>query len=213
MKDPPMIDPAALLIFVPIALALNLTPGADMLFCLGQGVRSGPSAGRAAAWGVAVGALIHTFAAGLGFAAFIAAHPVLFEVIRWAGVGYLVWLALQGLRYPITTLEPTQVGRASVWGAFRRGVVVNVLNPKIALFFLALIPQFVEPDRGPILLQFLIFGLILNVGGTSINLVVGSLGGGFARLLARNTGAARALQYGTSALFVMLAARLALQPR
>lgn len=208
-----MIDPTALMIFIPIALALNLTPGADLLFCLGQGARNGPVAGRAAAWGVAAGALIHTFAAGLGFAAFIAAHPALFEVIRWAGVGYLVWLAIQGIRHPITSLAPSDVPDATAWRAFRRGIIVNVLNPKIALFFLALIPQFVEPDRGPVLLQFMVFGLILNVGGTSINLVIGSLAGRLAQVLARRAALARSLQYGTSALFLMLAARLALQQK
>ncbi len=82
-----------LLLFVPAALALNLTPGNDMLFCLGQGVRAGPRAGIAASLGIAAGGMLHTLAAALGLAALLAAHPGAFEAIRWAGVAYLVYLA------------------------------------------------------------------------------------------------------------------------
>ena len=79
-----------LLIFIPTALALNMTPGNDMLFCLGQGIKSGPRAGLAASFGIATGAMIHTLLAGLGLAAMVAANPVALEILRWAGIGYLV---------------------------------------------------------------------------------------------------------------------------
>ena len=90
-----MIEFETLLIFIPIALALNITPGADMLFCLGQGAKSGPQAGVVAALGIATGSLIHAVVAGLGLAAFLAAFPLAFEIVRWAGVAYLVYLAVQ----------------------------------------------------------------------------------------------------------------------
>lgn len=207
------IDSQTLLIFIPIALALNLTPGADMLFCLGQGIKSGPKAGFAASLGIATGSFLHALAAGLGLAALIAAHPLAFEAVRWAGVAYLLWLALSSLREPAGALEPAEAQRASALSAWRNGIFVCLLNPKVALFILALVPQFVDPARGSVLLQFLIFGAILNIGGTAINGLVGVFAGGIGRFLARNSMVARVLRYFTSFVFFSLAAKLAFERR
>lgn len=208
-----MIDLHTLMIFVPIALALNLTPGADMVFCLGQGLRSGPRAGVAASFGISVGSLIHAAAAGLGLAALIAANPVAFEFIRWAGVIYLVWLAIGTLRAPFTALQPANVAKGSALTAFRTAIVVNLTNPKVALFILALVPQFVDPERGPVFVQFLAFGAILSIGGTIINGVVGGFAGQIGQMLARRVILARSLQYATSFVFLGLAAKLAFDRR
>ncbi len=208
-----LVDLPTLLVFVPIALALNLTPGADMMFCLGQGIHSGPRAGVAAAFGISVGSLIYALAAGLGLAALIAAHPVAFEAIRWAGVGYLIWLAISALRHPMGVLKPGEVRATTAGRAFRAAIVVNLLNPKIALFILALIPQFVRPENGSVLLQFLIFGMILNIGGTIINAAVGVFAGGIGRFLARNRIWAQVLTWATSFVFLGLAAKMALDRR
>ena len=208
-----MIDLQTLMIFIPIGLALNLTPGADMLFCLGQGLKSGPRAGVAASFGISVGSLIHSGLAGLGLAALIAANPVAFEVIRWAGVAYLVWLAIGTLRAPLSVMRPAEVARGTAGAAFRTGILVNLTNPKVALFILALVPQFVDPARGPVLGQFLLFGLILSVGGTVINGAVGGFAGRIGQGLARNAALARGLQYATSLVFLGLAAKLALDRR
>ncbi|MBF9052234.1 LysE family transporter [Roseobacter sp. HKCCD9010] len=208
-----MIDLNTLLIFVPIALALNLTPGADMLFCLGQGAKSGPKAGVAASLGIATGSFIHALVGGLGLAALIAANPIAFEVIRWAGVGYLLYLAFQVFTSPIGTLQPEKVDRSMSLQAWKDGVLVCLLNPKVAIFMLALVPQFVDPEQGSVLVQFLIFGTILNIGGTVINALVGALAGGIGAFLARNRTAASALQYLTGFVFVGLAAKLAFDRR
>ncbi len=203
-----MIDPQSLYLFVPIALALNMTPGADMLFCLGQGVRSGPKAGLAASFGIATGSLLHAIAGGLGLAALIAANPLAFEAIRWAGVGYLVYLAYRAFTAPVITLAPSQVSRAHALKAWRDGTFVCLLNPKVAIFMLALVPQFVDPGRGSVLIQFLIFGTILNIGGTAINGVIGYFAGGISGVLAQNRRVARGLQVATGSIFLGLAARL-----
>ena len=208
-----MIDLQTLMIFIPIGLALNLTPGADMLFCLGQGLKSGPRAGVAASFGISVGSLIHSGLAGLGLAALIAANPLAFEVIRWAGVAYLVWLAIGTLRAPLSVMRPADVARGSAAAAFLTGILVNLTNPKVALFILALVPQFVDPARGPVLVQFLLFGVILCVGGTIVNGLVGGFAGRIGQGLARKTHLARALQYITSCVFLGLAAKLALDRR
>lgn len=208
-----IVDTQTLLIFIPIALALNLTPGADMLFCLGQGIKSGPKAGFAASLGIATGSFVHALAAGLGLAALIAAHPLAFEAIRWAGVCYLLWLAVAALREPIGSLEPAATERKGKISAWRTGIFVCLLNPKVALFVLALVPQFVDPSQGSVLLQFLIFGAILNVGGTVINGLVGVFAGGIGQFLARNASVARALRYLTGFVFFSLAAKLAFDRR
>jgi len=197
-----------LVIFVPTALALNMTPGNDMLFCLGQGIKSGPAAGNAASLGIATGALIHTGLAGLGLAALVAAHPIALDVLRWAGIAYLVWLAISTFRSGNPALKPAQTKRSGAFTAWRDGIVVNLLNPKIIVFVLAFIPQFVDASRGSVLAQFLIFGLILNIGGTIINCLVGSFAGKIGQILARSSQIARGFQIVTGCIFLGLAAKL-----
>ncbi|QFR32045.1 LysE family translocator [Ancylobacter sp. TS-1] len=202
-----------LLVFVPAALALNLTPGNDMLFCLGQGMRAGPRAGIAASLGIAAGGFIHVFAAALGLAALLASYPGAFEAIRWAGVAYLVWLAVQAFRAPGPLLTPAGgIGRTP-WRAFRDAVVVNVLNPKVAVFILAFLPQFVDPARGSGFLQFLLLGTVFNVGGTVVNAAVGGFAGTIGGWLERREGLARAFQRLTGLIFLGLAARIAFERR
>ncbi|MGH1353881.1 MAG: LysE family translocator, partial [Thalassovita sp.] len=123
-------DPITLLAFVPAALALNLTPGADMMFCLGQGLRSGPGPAIAASGGIAMGGFVHALAAGLGLSAVVSAMPGAFDVIRWIGVGYLLWLAWQSLR-----AGPTggSVPGVSARRALAQGFIVNLTNPKVIL--------------------------------------------------------------------------------
>ncbi len=208
-----MPDFETLLIFIPIALALNLTPGADMLFCLGQGAKSGPRAGFAASIGIATGAFFHALAGGLGLAALIAANPVLFEAVRWAGVGYLVWLAIQAFRQPVGSLSGAEVATSSGYKAWRDGTVVCLLNPKVAIFMLALVPQFVDPAAGSVLLQFLIFGTVLNIGGTIINAGIGVFAGKIGGALAQNPAIARGVQIVSGLVFVGLAAKLVFEKR
>lgn len=208
-----LIEPAQLLIFIPAALALNLTPGADMLFCMSQGARSGPRAGVAASLGIATGSLIHALLAGLGLAALLTAYPVAFEAVRWAGVAYLVWLAIQAIRSPVDLSAPVGGRAGGAYRAWRDGVFVNLLNPKVAVFVLAFIPQFVDPARGSALLQFLLFGAILNIGGTVINAAVGGFSGGIGKLLAGNRRVARVFQWFSAAVFLGLATRLAFERR
>lgn len=202
-----MVDPVFLLAFVPAGLALNLTPGADMMFCLGQGMRSGPRAALAASAGISLGAFIHAALAGLGLGAVVATVPAAFEVIRWIGVAYLLWLAVQTLRNASGAANAPAVDAAR---AFRTGLVVNLTNPKVILFVLAFVPQFVVPEAGSVLGQFLIYGAILAVGGFVINGVVGVFAGGAGQRLARGS---RVLDWLLASVFAGLAARLAILER
>jgi threonine/homoserine/homoserine lactone efflux protein len=207
-----IVDPAQLWLFIPAALALNLTPGADMMFCIGQGARHGPGAGVAAACGIAVGGLVHVALAAAGLAAFLAANPAMFEAVRWGGVLYLLWLAVGALRGPAPTPEGVRIGPRGGLRAFREAIMVSVLNPKVAVFILALLPQFVDPSRGSPGVQFAVLGLIFSAGGLTVNGLIGAFAGGARRKLAGGAGApriARVLRWGTALLFTGLAARLA----
>jgi len=202
------VDLTTLLVFIPAALALNLTPGADMLFSLGQGLRGGARPAIAAALGVSMGGMVHTTIAGLGLGAVMATHPGLFNVIRWAGVGYLLWLAVGALRHGV--VKQGKIPRLSASRAFRDGFFVNLTNPKVIFFVLAFIPQFVNPAHGAVLAQFLIFGLVIGTGGAIVNSAVGITAGGFGRHLATSRRLTCGLGYASATVFTLLAVRLAL---
>jgi len=202
-----VIDPLSLLAFVPAALALNLTPGADMMFCLGQGVRAGRGSALAASAGISTGGMVHVALAGLGLGAVVSSQPALFDVIRWLGVAYLLYLAWGALRAPLPTAKMPVTPAAH---SFRAGFWVNLTNPKVILFVLAFVPQFVVPEAGPVLGQFLIFGLVLALGGFIINGLVGVFGSAARRFLAPGSRAGIWLGRISAGIFAGLALRLAL---
>jgi threonine/homoserine/homoserine lactone efflux protein len=199
-----MIDPVLFLAFVPVALALNLTPGADMMFCFAQGMKGGARPAIAASAGISAGSMIHVLLAGLGLGALVAAFPWVFGAIRWAGAGYLAWLAWKTFRTPLLAAEapPARTARA-----FRDGLIVNLSNPKVILFILALLPQFVDPAR-PVLPQFLAYGAVIATGGFVVNALVGTFSGRLGRRLLRNQLAERGLRVTTGSIFAALAARI-----
>ena len=205
-----IVDPLTLVAFVPAALVLNLTPGADMMFCLGQGPRGGPRAALAADAGIALGGMVHVLVAGLGLGALVATSPWLFDAIRWGGVTYLVWLAVSAVRHGAVASDVPQI-RAS--RAFREALIVNLTNPKVILFVLAFVPQFVDPERGPILTQFLLLGLVLSAGGLIVNGAVGVFAGGIGRGIARSPRFGVILSWVSASVFAALALRLALGER
>nr|WP_255723093.1 LysE family translocator [Thalassobius sp. Cn5-15] len=205
-----IVDPVTLLAFIPAALALNLTPGPDMLFCLGQGLRSGARPAVAASLGISVGGVIHTALAGLGLSALVAAFPVAFDVIRWLGVCYLLYVAWMSLNP--SDLSTDAVAAPTV-RAFREGLMVNLTNPKFILFVLAFVPQFVDPARGAVLAQFMIFGAVLATGGALINGGIGIFAGSAGRVMMQSPLFARWLGRISATIFAGLAVRLALLER
>lgn len=198
-----MIDPVILLAFVPAALALNVTPGPDMMLCLAQGMRSGRASAWAASAGVSAGAFVHVTVAGLGLGAVVAAYPWAFSAIRWIGVAYLLYLAVQALRS--NQIKAGGQGMRPL-KAFRAGFFTNLSNVKVIYFVLAFIPQFVVPEAGPVFVQFLVFGSMIALGGFVINGLVGAYAGTFG---AKLIGSSKTLGYITSGIYAALAARLA----
>jgi threonine/homoserine/homoserine lactone efflux protein len=208
-----------LALFALTVLVLNATPGVDMAFTLLSTLRGGVRGGLAAAAGVSTGCVVHALAATFGLAALMLASSTAFNVIKWAGAAYLLWLAVGMLRTGLRA-PPAEAGEAAVadaaplqpWAVFRQGFLTNVLNPKVALFFLALLPQFIDADAPDKTLAFLFLGLWSIVQGTLFLAAFVALVAPLRRLKPRPA-MARGLHLAGAGLFTLLAARLALAPR
>ena len=202
-----LINSTDLLVFLTAALSLNLTPGNDMMYALGQSLKGGARSGISASLGIAGGSLIHLGFVALGVAVILAQHPLLFDLIRYAGACYLIWIAYTTLTSPMSALAH-DVTQRSTFAAFREGVLVNLFNPKIIVFMFAFLPPFIRPENGSPLLQLFILGMIFNVGGTVINCVVALFAGKIGAALSTNLNFRRWFSRISAGLFVLLAARL-----
>lgn len=204
--------------FLSAALLLEIMPGPDMAFILGQTVRHGRAGGFVAMLGVWLGALVHIAMTVLGLAAILASSPLAFVAIKWMGAGYLVWLGLRSLlsRAGDTAQEHSDASAGAVvtrWAIFRQGVLVDLLNPKTALFFLAFIPQFVVPGAGPVAVQLLLHGVLLIGVAAIVEPTYILLTAAAARRFRVRASTARWLDRGLGAMFVGLGVRLAMIQR
>ncbi|RLQ05596.1 LysE family translocator [Micromonospora sp. BL1] len=160
-------------------VVLMLTPGPDMMFVLANATRYGPRAGAVAALGVAAGEAVHVAAVVAGLATVIAASPVLFTAIRWAGAAYLIVLGLRALR-GTGRRAPADRPDGGAGRAFRRGLLTNLLNPKMILFSVAFLPQFVRPEAGPVAAQLVLLGAMFVAVQLTVDLALGVGAGRFA---------------------------------
>jgi threonine/homoserine/homoserine lactone efflux protein len=208
-----MIDTAHLSLFLAATLALNLTPGPDMLYVIARSLSQGRSAGIVSALGIGAGCLVHMLAAAFGLSAVLMSSAVAFEAVKWAGAAYLVFLGVRAVLSGASGIEGAARPAASLARVFREGVATNVLNPKVALFFLAFLPQFVNPARGGVATQVLMLGLLFNTSGTLVNVGVALLAGSVGRWASASAGASRAQRWFTGGVFVALGVRLALAGR
>jgi threonine/homoserine/homoserine lactone efflux protein len=198
------IDPNLFPAFLLAAWVLILTPGPDMLFVIGQTLAGGTRRGWAAMLGILSGAMVHVALAASGAAALIAASPMLFEALRLAGAAYLIWLGVGALRAAWRG-GGRLVPAAPVRRAFRDGFLTNLTNPKVILFFLAFLPQFVDPARGAVWLQMAILGpLVPLMSLPAYGLLIAGAGRAAARLSAH----ARWLEALAGTLFLGLGLRL-----
>jgi threonine/homoserine/homoserine lactone efflux protein len=207
-----MPEKAAFLTFLIAAFALNIAPGPDMLYVIGRSVGQGRKAGIVSSLGVFVGCWVHILAAAFGIAALLRSSPIAFNVVRYAGAAYLIYLGIRMLAQK-TDLTSQEIKAESLASIFRQGAITNVLNPKVAIFFLAFLPQFINAQRGSVVLQIIVLGLIFNVGGTLVNLAVAYAGGTLGELLRRNQAIARLQRRFTGLIFMGLGLRLAWQRR
>jgi len=202
-------DSGTVWVFCLTALALLVIPGPAVLYVVVQGAEQGRRTGLASVAGIHLGTLVHVAAATVGLSALIVASAVAFSAVKYAGALYLVYVGVRKLLgRDDPTLEPGP-RRVSYRRAFVRGAVVNVLNPKTALFFLALLPQFIDADRGGVWSQALVLGLLFVALGlvtdSAYALAAGTVGG----VLRRR----RAMRYGSGAIFIGLGAAAAVAKR
>lgn len=153
------------------ATVLAITPGADMLYVATRTTAGGFRAGLASSVGIAVGALGHTLAAALGVSSIFFRSPTLFAVLVWVGAAYLIYLGIGMLR-TAPDHPRGEVAPSPLWHVFREAVAVNALNPKVSLFFVGFLPQFVDPVSGSVPLQMIVLGTAFNAMGTTVNIGV-----------------------------------------
>jgi threonine/homoserine/homoserine lactone efflux protein len=198
--------------FVAAGLALNIVPGADMTFIIASAARGGRRDGVIAALGIGAGALVHIVAAVLGLSAILASSETAFEIIKWLGAAYLLWLAVSLFRSGDAGAAGVRPP-ASPWRLFRAAMLVNILNPKVALFFLAFLPQFVDPAAAVPALQILCLGLWFDFAGTLVNIAVALAPAGAADRLRHVGWLGRAARWLAATAMGALAVQLALASR
>ena len=200
-------------LFVVAGLLLNVTPGPDVLYIVGRSASQGRSAGFVSALGIGAGGLLHILAAVAGVSTLMMRLPAAYDVVRWLGAAYLVYLGARALLRRSPAAELQKFERHDLRRVFWQGFLTNALNPKVALFFAAFLPQFVDPGRGSLPAQFLLLGLIFDVNGTIVNLAYAALAGSAGSWLRGRLGGGRVLYRFAGLLFVGLGIRLALASR
>ncbi len=198
-----MPEPSTLLLFAAASLALLIVPGPAVVYIVTRSLAQGRSAGVVSMLGVQAGGLAHVAAAALGVSALLASSAVAFSIVKWAGAAYLVFIGARKLLRPAQEAL-VELERHDNRRLFRDGVVVNILNPKTAMFFLAFLPQFVDPDRGAVSLQVLVLGcgfiLLAVVSDGAYALAAGALG----NRLRRSAAVRRRLDRVSGAVYVAL---------
>jgi threonine/homoserine/homoserine lactone efflux protein len=173
------------LIFAFASLMLNITPGNDMLYVATRSTSQGVKAGIVSALGIAGGCIVHLMAAVIGLSAIIANSAMAFDIIKYVGAAYLIYLGIRSILSKQNKFSITEeIEKKSLSNLFWQGVLTNVLNPKVALFFLAFLPQFIHPEKGNPSLQILLLGLWFNISGTIVNCIVALLFGRLGNWLA-----------------------------
>ncbi len=197
-------------LFLAAAILLNLTPGPDTVYILGRTIAQGREAGIASALGISLGSIFHTCAAALGLSAILATSAVAFGAIKLLGGVYLIFPGLKMFFERSGQLSlPSNFRRRTTAAAFRQGVLTNILNPKVALFFLAFLPQFIDPASGTKVLAFLFLGLTFVTTGTIWCFNLAWFASAFSERLRANETVAQWLNRTAGALFLFLGVRLA----
>jgi len=199
-----MIASSSLAVFVTAALGLLVLPGPAVLYIVTRSAAQGRRAGLASVLGIELGSLCHAVAAAFGLSAILVASALAFSVVKYAGAAYLIYLGIRALlgRHDASTEDDAPPRSFSE--LFRKGLLVNLLNPKTALFFYAFLPQFVDPHRGPPIVQTLILGGIFVLMATCTDSTYALLGSGVGRLVTRRPGFPRLQRYVSAGIYMAL---------
>lgn len=197
-------------LFLAAGILLNLTPGPDTVYILGRSIAQGREAGVASALGISLGSIFHTCAAALGLSAILATSALAFGTIKLIGGAYLIFLGVKMILDRRKQLSlPSNFRRRTTIAAFRQGVLTNILNPKVALFFLAFLPQFIDPASNAKVPAFILLGLTFVTTGTIWCLILAWFASAFSERLRTNATISQWLNRTAGALFVFLGLRLA----
>jgi threonine/homoserine/homoserine lactone efflux protein len=200
-----------LLLFAFASLVLNITPGNDMLYVATRSASQGVKAGIVSSLGIAGGCIVHLLAAVIGLSAVIANSAIAFDVIKYIGAAYLIYLGIRSFLSKKNKFSiDNGIDKKPLSKLFWQGVFTNVLNPKVALFFLAFLPQFIHPEKGNAALQILLLGLWFNFSGTIVNITVAVLFGKLGNWLADKQGFIKWQNKITGILLVGLGIKVAL---
>jgi len=208
-----MIETHLLLTFFMTSVILALSPGPDNLFVMAQSAQNGRSAGLSVTLGLASGLMVHTIAVAVGLAAMVHSSAVAFSTLKYIGAAYLLYLAWQAFRASAVTGQQEQVPVLSRGNLYRRGIVMNLTNPKVSLFFMAFLPQFANPRYGSMTAQFVQLGAVFILATLLVFSVISLLAGGFGDRLRNSSLAQKTVNRIASLLFIGLAVKLALAER
>lgn len=203
------------LIFLVAAVLLNLSPGADHVFILTRTIAQGRLAGFLSSWGVCTGAMIHVLAAAFGISAILAASATAFTVVKLAGAAYLIWLGVRALQSKGLALsaDPAMTPLESAWAIYRQGVIVDLLNPKVAVFFMAFLPQFVDERLGGATWQMVTLGAVVIAVALMWETALIFGAGALSHRLRTRPAIARWINRVSGATFIGLGVRLAVERR
>lgn len=199
-----MFDAAGLLLFIVAGLVLLLTPGPAVFYIIARSIDQGKPAGLVSTLGVGFGTMFHVVAAALGISALLVSSALLYDVVKLLGAGYLIYLGFHKLFIEKDMVETNQLEATSLRQIFYQGVVVNILNPKTALFFFAFLPQFVDPSRGSVALQSFLLGLLLVLMGLLTDGSYAVLAGTAGNWLRKNLRLLRAQRYFAGTVYIAL---------
>jgi threonine/homoserine/homoserine lactone efflux protein len=205
-----MLGTQHLLLFIVSGLLLNVTPGQDTLYIVGRSIAQGRRAGVLSVLGILSGSLVHTCAAAFGLSAILATSARAFLIVKFVGAAYLVYLGVgMAFQRPSAGEQHAEFVHERGWTIYRAGLLTNVLNPKVALFFMAFLPQFVAPDAPSKILAFLFLGSLFTFNGTLWCLVLVWGASAMSRRFREHRSAGAALKRATGAVFVGLGVKVA----
>lgn len=208
-----MLDAGNLSIFLLATIMLNITPGPDMLYVATRSISQGRMAGIVSSLGIAAGCLVHTILAAFGLSALLTYSSMAFEVVKYAGAAYLIYLGVKMLIDKTPQNELSALPRSSLQKLFQQGAVTNMLNPKVGIFFLAFLPQFASPSSDTFTLQVVFLGLLFNTSGTIVNILVAVIFGFAGNFIQSNKRFWTFQRYLCASVFIGLGIRLGLTKR
>lgn len=202
------------LTFFTAAILLNLSPGPDLIFIVSQTSKKGIQSGFAAVSGIWIGTFVHVIFAALGLSAILMTSAVAFSAVKWVGAVYLIWIGIQSIRSKGTSFQSdSKPPQKNLRKSFQQGILVSLLNPKVAIFFLAFLPQFIEPQAGAISVQLFLHGFLIIVVAAFVEIPMILISGKLISYLSKNTSVSLWMDRGLGALLIWLGIKLATSNR